>query len=451
MSFKDKKDKFLKVTKLIIKTKLSKKQVTLETYRDKIIEAFNDFTNYCRSKYNSVNTETKEEIVAEYNKLKVKLNICFTLLNCQYKINSRPLSLLLESEVGPPSPGESSSPENSSIEDENSDSEEENDDLGKINIDLEENNDLEKEKVIPVDNKLPNMAEPTTLEFLRLCGETIPNNYSGDPLHLKPFLNAIDLLQVIATNDALKVLLLQFIKTRLTSNALEKLNDTDNTIDLIKTRLTNCIKPENEKIIKGKMAALKADRNSLTDFSKQAENLAECLKRALVLDGIPSQKANTMAIDETVAMCKNSARSDYVKSVLASTSYQNPKEVVAKFIIETGNDKTDKQILSYQAGKKPNFKTNNSNDKRQFSNQNNYRYNNNYQRSNWNRSKNNSYNKEQHRSYSRNDYNRQRNNQYNNNNRNVRYTNSGNSHAPQRYAGEIELIPPNQQNLQIQQ
>lgn len=471
MTLKEEKQKFAKVSKLIIKTKLSKNPDTLKTYRIKIIEAYNEFITYCRAKYNKVNTESKELILRENKELNTKLVTCLKLLNCEYQLPDKLLALLAESAVGPPSARDST---HSSSDEENNDKDEENTDSDEENIDTDEENDSDEhnnktdekhKELVKEDNKaedvvttlqennLPNkhnikMAEPTNIEFLRLCGETIPNHYSGDPLQLQAFINAIDLLETIATTPALVELLVRFIKTRLTASAIEKLIETDITIALIKNRLKISLKPENDKIIKGKMAALKADKNSLADFSKQAENLAESLKRALVLDGIPSQKANSMAIDETITMCKNSAKTDYVKSVLASTSYQNPKEVVAKFIVETGNDKSDKQILMYQAGKKPQYKRNNSYDTRHFSNYNNSRYTSSNDRSNGNRFKNNRSSYNQNRNYQRNDPNRQRSYQNSNNstNRNVRYTNSGNSIAPQRQTGEIELVPQNQEN-----
>lgn len=144
-------------------------------------------------------------------------------------------------------------------------------------------------------------TSPTKLEILRLCGETIIT-YSGDPLALEAFINSIDLIHSIVT-DAHVPLLVSFVKTRLHGRALEAISGNDSTIESIKSSLRRQIKPENEKIIRGKMAALRADNVPLQDFAKQAEGLADSLKRALVLDGIPGSKAN--AILTKLSPCAN--------------------------------------------------------------------------------------------------------------------------------------------------
>lgn len=82
------------------------------------------------------------------------------------------------------------------------------------------------------------------------------------------------------------------------------------------------------------MQALKADSVYLQDFSKKAWELAENFKRALVMEGIPSEKSREMTVAKTVQMCRASARSDLTKSALASSSFQEAKDVGARFVIE---------------------------------------------------------------------------------------------------------------------
>lgn len=189
----------------------------------------------------------------------------------------------------------------------------------------------------------------TNVEFLRLCGETIPNIYSGEPLALQPFVNSMELLSQIADTDALRNLLISFVKTRMNGKAIEYIPKENTTVVSIIAALKKNIKHENDKVIRGKMAALRSDRVSLAKFTKQAENLADSLKRALILDGIPNEKANQMAIDETINTCKLSSKTNYVKSVLASTSFASPKEVVAKYIVESNNEISEKQVLAYRS------------------------------------------------------------------------------------------------------
>lgn len=307
----------------------------------------------------------------------------------------------------------------------------------------------------------PEMAI-TTVEFLRLCAETIPTAFNGDPLHLPPFIKSIELLSGVAADTAACIpLLLAFIKTRLSAKALEHLQESDDSVAKITTKLTNSIKPENDKIIRGKMAALRADKSSLHEFSKHAERLADSLKRALIIDGIPSTKANTMTVEETVAMCKNNARSDYVKSVLASTSFTSAKEVVAKYIIETGNDKADKQVLAFRAlshqhrgsgvryNERPNFSSNRRSTQSQNSTNNGPRQNfNRFRQSGtgfrrYNNGNNNSDFRQSNNSRPNfNNNGRPRNYSGNQNSRNVRFTASENSDAPQRALGEPSQHAP---------
>lgn len=95
------------------------------------------------------------------------------------------------------------------------------------------------------------------------------------------------------------------------------------------------------------MQALKADRVPLQDFSKKAEELAESFRRALVMEGIPSEKAREMTVAKTVQMCRASARSDLTKSVLASSTFREAKDVVAKFVIEINEETKEKQVLMW--------------------------------------------------------------------------------------------------------
>lgn len=322
MSFESIKEEFGKSHKRILKRKLSTVPDTIQKYKTDIITQYNLGVDYLKLRFEHYTSAEKDQAEKEYDYYKTKLKLCLDRLGCEYKYSGVFLEIINSNEVTDPKPkaeteelGDSeSTPSSESSDDEN-------------------------------------MAI-SIIELIRLCGETIPNPFNGDPLQLQAFLNAIDLLTTIAEDK--QETLVAFIKTRLTGKALENLHTSDDTAQKIKTRLSDSIKPENDKIIRGKMAALKADHKSLTDFTKQADSLADSLKRALILEGIPSTKANSMVIDETIAMCKNSARSDYVKSVLASSSYSNAKEVVAKFVVEIANDKSDKQVLAYQTMRRQN-------------------------------------------------------------------------------------------------
>lgn len=75
------------------------------------------------------------------------------------------------------------------------------------------------------------------------------------------------------------------------------------------------IKPENSKVIAGRFMAIRADRSNLSDYTKRTETLAEQLNRSLILEDIPSEKANEMTIDRTIELCRSNTSSPMMINV----------------------------------------------------------------------------------------------------------------------------------------
>lgn len=186
------------------------------------------------------------------------------------------------------------------------------------------------------------------------------------------------------------------------------------------------------------MRALRTDKHSLQDFTKKANELAEGFRRALVLEGIPSAKAEEMTVEKTIELCRANARTDLVKAVLSSSSFQDHKEVVAKFVVEINNQSQEKQVLAYRAYASNNPRGRGRNNKYHNNQRGCYRkngrsYNNQNSTNNQNRNKNNN------NGFNPNKNNSQRGNYNNNGGRqsnsrqNVRY--AENSDAPQRHLG----------------
>lgn len=69
------------------------------------------------------------------------------------------------------------------------------------------------------------------------------------------------------------------------------------------------------------MMALKLDEKKTTDFTKEAEKLADQLQHSSITEGISQTKAKSMAFEKTVEMCRQTAKSNLVRSVLASASF----------------------------------------------------------------------------------------------------------------------------------
>lgn len=212
----------------------------------------------------------------------------------------------------------------------------------------EENNDSKPEVSNKPKNKSNANMAMTSTEYYKLCTQQLNYTYTGDPLGLPPLIDAIELLQYLDTEHLHENILLRVLKTKLMGQAREYLPD-DATVDEIKEILRKKIKVKSSKIIMGQLMALKADKTNFTDYAKRAEDLAEQFNRSLILEKIPTDTANNMTIDKTIDLCASNTRSQLVKSVLESTKFDDPKEVIATFIIQERKQKANEnQVLAYQ-------------------------------------------------------------------------------------------------------
>lgn len=197
----------------------------------------------------------------------------------------------------------------------------------------------------------PTMTKQTKQEFIALANRMINYKYEGDPLALDSFLDAIDLLNDLCEEENLPTFV-KFLMTRLDGKARESILATPTTVKEIVDQLKDGVKPESSKVIEGRILALRADNTSLTKFAERAEELADQFRRSLVLEGFSKEKAKEITIEKTVEMCRKSAKSDLVKSVLASSKFSEPKEAIAKMIVEINNVKQEKNhAYSHKSGK----------------------------------------------------------------------------------------------------
>lgn len=186
------------------------------------------------------------------------------------------------------------------------------------------------------------------IQFSNLMAANIRKNYAGDPLALPPFLRSIDYLNDMADTADLKNQLKKFILMKLEGYAAEIVPENVASIDALVECLKNKIKPENSKIVEGRMLALRTDRSGLQNFAKQVEDLSDAFRRALVTDGMPHNLAEKQVIEKTIELCRSNAKNETVKAVLAATKFENPKEVVAKFIVESNTTRQEAQINAYR-------------------------------------------------------------------------------------------------------
>ncbi|XP_067634644.1 putative mediator of RNA polymerase II transcription subunit 29 [Eurosta solidaginis] len=262
-------------------------------------------------------------------------------------------------------------------------------------------------------------------QFIGSWAPLFRENYNGDPLALDSFIDKIELVEGCIDPDLVPTFIL-LVKSKLEGKAREAIPTNITSIQEIKDALKSRIKPDNSKVVAGKIASLKVTNNNLTEFAKRVEELSDALERSLIIGGISKDKAHEMAVEQSVNVCRLNTRSDLVKSILASTSFSDAKDVVAKMIVEQNNQATERQVLAFRSrfNNQPNFRNNNRGNN--YYNNNN-RYNNN---SNFNRFKNNNnfnrYNNNNNARYNNNNQNRQNNN-YRQNNDNRNNSNSRNT------------------------
>lgn len=192
------------------------------------------------------------------------------------------------------------------------------------------------------------MAPPDVSGFLASCARQIPNIYWGNPLELAAFINSIELLKKLAVSDENKNILVCYIKTRVAGKAIECIEE-ENELDRVVLALKTNIKPENSKVIAGRLMALQADRANLTDFGKRAEILCESYQRSLILEGTSRKKAVEFTIDRAIELCKVNTTSDIMKAVLVSGRFEDASEVIAKYMIESRNIEEERRIRRFRA------------------------------------------------------------------------------------------------------
>lgn len=353
------KEEFIKQTKLVLKEQISKNPDKLQEYKVKIIEAFNNYIQYIFTFYNLFDSVNKKEINSEIVTQREKLSRCFGALGIK---NSLPQNLLcgidinkIEFEFVDETLGATFSGATSSAVDDDS-----KQDNSKISESLEKSQQTkeslnlpsEPQKVLEPNDIFPNFeqiqVEDNAMDqqaFLAFAAKQIHNNYSGDPLELTAFINSVKLLKQIGPTHL--EILKTFLLTKLTGKALESVSQDAANVDEIIASLQANIKPDSSKVIEGKMMALKLDNSKTVEFTSEAEKLAEALQRSFIVEGISQVKAKSMAVDKTVEMCRQTAKSNLVRSVLASSSFATPQEVVAKFVVESANDAKEKQIFKF--------------------------------------------------------------------------------------------------------
>lgn len=399
-------DKFLLVTKRILKEDISKNLTTLREYRWQIIEAYNIYLQFAADNCLKVQPQNKQKFQDKLTSVRNKFEACLNSLGCSYILPPRKYE-----QVDPATIGEVSRVKDSTSQETTSSSEEipsssaaskagseivhtptpeteekiivrkqqeelerqfkaqaieeqrRMEDLKRQQEELERQRlaelerqrlteELERQRLAEVERqRLENQRIMAELEaqtkLLSIVNNQIKKPYSGDPLGLPTFLTGVNIAKRFANTEELKTDLVEFVKGRLEGRAREFITDSIATIEELIATLQQHIKPENSKIIEGRIAALRYTYAKQQEFADKAEELADALRRTLILEGMTPDKANEMTVDRTVTLCRKSTQSDVVKAVLTAATFATPKEVVAKLITCSDDCVKERQVLHF--------------------------------------------------------------------------------------------------------
>lgn len=378
--FQELKENFRTVTKRIQPYEstrpLSKNQEKLKQYKKDLVKSFNDIILYLASFVQIANVEGRNTLdvtcldyLEKFKKNLDTLRLKYTFSNDIYELIDIDSITSTEQETSGDNESETDAVSTIATSQENvTDSDEEFEDTSDIsdtiNKSMKDNTDDTN-----IDNqnaKYTNIKMPQTIpEFLKLASQLLNYKYKGDPLELDTFLADVSLVESIC-EDQNKPHLFTFIKARLGVKPMEYMPDNLQTVDQILEALRANIKPKTSKEVERDLLSLKMKDSEYDKFVKKTEELAEALKRSLIVEGITRAKALEMTISKTIDVCRANTRSTTAKSVIESASYTNASEVLSNFVIQNDKAKKEHDALELEKLKKNNAKTQNNNNRGNF-------------------------------------------------------------------------------------
>lgn len=362
-------DNFNEWDRKITRKNASEKQEILEYRTQKIIDAYNNLIDFSKPIIKNSDDETKQDIENKLQTIRDNIIDDLKILNANINV-PEDLTKKIENTFS----------NNDKKSNNTSHSEDQRPNNDKRKSDKTKNPNSNK-------SNTKNVMAETNFAYLSSISRIINNTYKGDPNGLQAFIAAIELADASSTPEQQEILV-KFIKTKLEGKALEALPEDVLTANEIIRALREKIKPDTSKVVIGRLLALRAERNALQKFQQQAEDLADQLRRAYISEGMTHHLAEKTTIDKTVDMCRLSAKTNLVKSVLASTHFNSPKEVLAKLVTETTTENSEPQVLYYrqrdgQRGRNFNNNFNNRNPRQNYRQNNDNRGNFNQHRGNF--------------------------------------------------------------------
>lgn len=346
-------------------------KVKLNEYKTDIANTYNDLLSYICDFYSNAKSENQSTFKERIEKSIRRIKRSFNILNLTYVWSDDIFKQITLSEIrgrtelhSPIDPSQSESTNESG------------DDISEdelINLANVEDNNTEENLTVQSRQNIHSKMTQTRADFMKLAASILNYKFDGNPLKLESFLTDIELVESLA-EDNNKELCFKFIKSKLEAKALECLPANTQSIKQITDALQTEIHQESSAVIDGKIMAIRLEKGNFSKFSKAAEELAEQFRRSLISEGIPKAKASEMTIAKTVDLCRKTARSEVVKSVLSASKFETPERVISEFIIQ--NDLARKEKREFEQYKGSKGSNTNKNFSKKFNkNQNGQRFN----------------------------------------------------------------------------
>lgn len=381
-----------------------------ERYKTEIINGYNEIVGYLKINLKDFKINSQDKLLEKIDNADAVLKNRLHILNFDVEFPPDRLDLLTEESTTQRKSSDAINSANVGAVVNDINLEFVDSDLGNLNDDdrieltTENDNDQLNKKQsdtigssrITIQNDIISNQTNTNMEkteFIKLLASSLRNNYAGDPLSLSSFVASIDFLKEMATTPDLLTLLKKFIITKLEGRAAEIVPENVESVEALEKILKDTFKHENSKVIEGRMMALRVDRAKFQDYAKQVEELSDALRRTLISDGMPQNLAERQVIDKTIELCRFNTQNTTVKSVLVSKQFENAKEVVAEFIIQSNAVRQEAQVMSLRKSQNGNFNNHRNFHQRNSNGRRNFRFFQNSNRSNRNfndnRSRNN--------------------------------------------------------------
>ena len=311
VSLSNKREEFKNASKRILKSNLSTNPVTVERNFALITDKFNQYCSYIASFYSIFDDTQKKLIDCDYTKQRDKFVRVLGKINYSGVVSNTFSSEIRLEDFRPVS-------------------------LPVIFEDL----NIKENKICSLPAKMSQVSVP---EFLRTAS-SILDKYDGSPSTLESFLTNVSLIKELAGSKHVN-LAFTFVKGRLEGRALDALENAK-TINELEENLKIKIKPESSAILEARLSVLRLEKGKLSEFSKEVEKLADQLKRSLTVSGVPSKIAQEMVTNKVTELCKKSADSEYIRTIMAAGRFETPKEAITKFALEQTEQTKNSQVLA---------------------------------------------------------------------------------------------------------